>query len=176
MTTSDFPLLFGDNLYRMLLGQYNTWDTKTYPKYTKIVERQRLPRAQHVHDGRRHWRAPANRLNAVNILKLPSKKASIPVKVAKFGERFSLTFEMMINDDLNAFRDQDSGACTGCSFNGRAACHFACSPHRQDPSTALYTTGNKNIVPSNPPLTISGLQSCLHDYLLAGEYRWPAHS
>jgi len=156
MTTSDFPLLFGDNLYRLLLGQYKTYEP-TYPKYTKIVELKDF-RALNMFtiDGGTGMLPLIEERTEYPEVKFVEGKT--PVKVAKYGERFALTFEMMVNDDLNAFRDRIGQLARGARMTEEklATSQFV---GVNGPSSTLYTVGNKNIIPSNPPLSISGLQA-----------------
>jgi len=156
MTTSDFPNLMGDVMYRMLLGNYTAWPT-TFQNWCRVVKAKDF-RSLHMYtlDG------------GQGLLSVVKEQAPYPetsftetaysVAVSKYGRRFSLSFELLTNDDLNAFmqrprlmalavrRTQEQLATTMiCDSNG--------------PHATLFTAGHNNIVTGNPRLTIQGLQT-----------------
>ena len=156
MSTSDFPLLFGDLLYRQLLGQYAPYPV-TYPSYFKIME---------VADFRK--------LNMYTIdggqglLEKVAEYAPYPetkfvegrrqISVTKYGRRYGISFEMLINDDLNAFNDRPALMAVGA----RRSEEYLATTMIFDvngPHAGFFTVGNANIIPSNPPLSVAGLQT-----------------
>lgn len=158
MTTSDFPLLFGDLLNRQLLGNYATWPA-TYPAYFKIVE---------VNDFRTLHLYTMEGGNG--ILDKVAERAPYPetnfttgqysLAVAKYGRRYSIDFEMVINDDLNAFQDRPQQMAVGA----RRSEEYLATQMMADtngPHASFFTSGNANIVTSNPALSILALQTAL---------------
>lgn len=159
MTKSDFPYLFGDVLDRQLLAAYQEFPA-TYRNYTRVSS---------VNDFRQ-----VNRFSvygADQVLGEVGESAEYPeaavlentpytYTVKKYGRRVAFSWEALINDDLNALKDipirlgraarrSEQKFLTGlyCDSNG--------------PHASFYTTGNKNIVTSNPVLSIEALQTAM---------------
>src|SRR5690554_6771933 len=103
MTTSDFPLLFGDILDRQLLARYR----ETTPVYRNFV------RVRTVRDFRPVKRFAVD--GAEGVLDPVAEKGPYPAEalseavdtysVQKRGRRIHLSWESLINDDLDAFRE-----------------------------------------------------------------------
>lgn len=103
MSTSDFPLLFGDTLNRMVIAEYreapSDWrdflrvssvrDFRTVDRYKMRDTHQILER---VPEGGNY---PAGAL----------AEAGYSFKVNKYGRRYPLLWEALVNDDLDAFRN-----------------------------------------------------------------------
>lgn len=164
LTTSDFPLLFGDILDRQILASYREWPV-TWPS---------LARRATVRDFRNVKRFPPAtggdaRLDVVDeqapYPETPiNEQAAIQYAVKKYGRRIAFSWEAIINDDLDQLRD------VPVRF-GRAARR---TEQRfvtelfvdvNGPHASFYTAGNANIINTtngasadNPPLSIAGLQ------------------
>lgn len=156
MTTSDFPLLFGDLLYRQLLGNYQPWPV-TYPGYFRIMD--------------------LNDFRNLNLYTIDGGQGILPqvvqgapypevkfvegryqISVLKYGQRYGITFEMVINDDLNAFQQRPLLMATGC----RRSEQYLATGQMCDvngPHASFFTSGNKNIITGNPALSLPGLQT-----------------
>jgi len=102
LTTSDFPKLFGDVLDRELLAQYEQI-APVWPKFARRTV---------VKDFRpKHY---LDLLGGRATLDLVKERGEYPARalteaeyflsVAKYGARLPLTWEMLVNDDLDAFR------------------------------------------------------------------------
>lgn len=102
LTTSDFPKLFGDVLDRELLAQYQQIEP-VWPKFARRTV---------VKDFRpKHY---LDLLGGRATLDLVKERGEYPARslsegdysltVAKYGARLPLTWEMLVNDDLDAFR------------------------------------------------------------------------
>jgi hypothetical protein len=156
MTTSDFPLLFGDLLYRQLLGNYMPYPV-SYPQYFRIYDLADF-RKLHLYtiDG------------GQGILDVVPQGAPYPetkfvegeydISVVKYGRRYGINFEMVVNDDLNAFQQRPALMALGA----RRSEEFLATTQMMDvngPHASFFTSGNKNIVTGNPPLSIQGLQT-----------------
>lgn len=153
MSTSDFPLLFGDVIDRQLLGSYMespySWN--------------RYARRGRVRDFRSVKRDYLDGLEGT--LLQPGQNGEYPeaglsegqytYAVKKFGRRVPLTWETLINDDLDAFQSIPSRL-------GRAARRT-----EEKFATELFvgTTGPKSgtftAISGNPALSIAGLQSAM---------------
>lgn len=165
LTTADFPQLMGDILDRQLLGAYQearyTWNLvarrRTVPDF-RTVKRFTL-------DGAEGTLAEVGQLAAYPAASLADGEYTYAVK--KHGRRLPLSWETIINDDLDAFTDIPNRF-------GRAARRSeelfvtglfvdASGPH-----ASFFTAGNRNIInatnagggftANNPPLSIAGLQ------------------
>jgi hypothetical protein len=156
MTTSDFPLLFGDLLYRQLLGNYMPYPV-TYPKYFRIVD---------LKDFRKlHMYTIDGGQGILNVVKerepYPETKfieGQYSVAVVKYGRRYGISFEMVINDDLNAFQQRPALMATGARRTEEyLATTMLCDVN--GPHASFFTVGNANIVTGNPALSTPGLQT-----------------
>lgn len=162
MSTSDFPLLFGDIIDRQLLANYNEWPS-TWQAYCK---RGTVPDFREVN------RFAIN--GAETVLTLVPELTQYPAAgmtdaryhyhVGKYGRRLPFSWETLVNDDLGAFNDVPQRL-------GRAARRsedrFATALHwdANGPAAAVYTNGNLNRIAiaagglsNNPALSILGLQ------------------
>lgn len=159
MTTSDFPLLFGDLLYRQLLGSYKPYPV-TYPQWTRSVTVNdfRTMNLYTIDGGQAVMTAPILERGPYPEIKFTEGRYQISVK--KYGRRYSITFEMVINDDLNAFSQRPQLMATGArrseEYLATTLAFDANGPH-----ASFFTSGNKNIVTSNPALSIAGLQTAM---------------
>lgn len=168
MTTSDFPLLFADILDRQLLANY----TATTPMWRSYARRGTVTDFRAVKrfavDG------AEGRLKTVGereeYPETALSESSDTYSVAKYGRRVDLSWEALVNDDLDAFRsipDRLSRAAI------RTEDYFATAlwVDTNGPHASLYSAGNKNIVNAtnagagftavNPPLSINALQQAM---------------
>lgn len=157
LTTSDFPLLFGDLLYRQMLGNYMPFPV-SYPNWTRIVE---------VNDFRKMNLYTIDGGTAALTTQV-KEQAPYPevtfvegryqLQVAKYGRRYGISWEMVVNDDMNAFTQRPllmaQGARRGEEYLATQLAFDANGPH-----ASFFTSGNKNIVTSNPVLSIAALQT-----------------
>ena len=169
MTVSDFPLLFGDLLYRQLLGNYEPWPV-TYPTFCRQVEVVDF-RKLHLYtiDGGQGLFTNAQGVfGSLNEYEpypeVAFKEGSINIQVAKYGKRYGISFEMLINDDLNAFQNRPMLMATGAR---RSEEYLATSQvlDTNGPHAAFFGTPSpldnqvNNIIPGNPPPGVRGLQA-----------------
>lgn len=157
MTTSDFPGLFGDLLYRQLLGNYMPYPV-SYPNWTRIVETNdfRALNLYTIDGGTAALTSVVKERGPYPEIKFTEGKYAL--QVAKYGRRYGISFEMVINDDLNAFNQRPlmmaQGARRGEEYLATKMLVTSAGP---DP--AFFTSGNKNIVTGNPALSIAALQT-----------------
>ncbi len=156
MTTSDFPLLFGDLLYRQLLGNYMPYPV-TYPKWCRIMEVKDF-RNLHMYtiDGGQGLLDQVAERAPYPETKFVEGQYTIAVK--KYGRRYGISFEMVINDDLNAFQERPMMMAVGARRSEEwLATSMICDD--SGPHASFFTGGNANIVTGNPVLSIQALQT-----------------
>lgn len=158
MTTSDFPILFGEIIDRQLLAGYVEFPT-SYSKFCKIgtVPDFRLV-DRYTMDG------------GEGVLDIVGEKENYPqasltegqyqYSVKKYGRKFDFSFEAMINDDLGAF---DSAPNRLARAARRTEEKFATNLFvgTTGPDTTFFAAGNNNVVTSNPVLSIAALQTAM---------------
>lgn len=165
MTTSDFPLLFGDIIDRQMIGRYQEVPV-SWPAYAR---RRTVPDFRTVNrfttDG------------AEGILSEVPQEAEYPaadidearyqLSVKKYGRRVPFSWEAMINDDLDALKDiPDRLARAARRSEEKFVTQLFVDSN--GPHASLYTVGNKNIInttngaaSTNPVLSIAGLQDAM---------------
>lgn len=162
LTTSDFPLLFGDIIDRQLLGTYQE-TPQTYRNYCRIgsVTDFRTVKRFAV-DG-----SEATLSQVAQQAEYPESKltdTAYSYSVSKYGRRIPFSWEAILNDDLQALRDIPArfGRAARRSEEKFATQLFV---DANGPHASLYTVGNKNIVnlangasTNNPSLSIQALQ------------------
>jgi len=106
LTTSDFPYLFGDVLDRQVLAQYKATES-SWRKYTKTSTVPRL--APQVGGYRFAITGGDQKLDKVaekgEYLASGRDEARYSLSVYKYGRQFDISWEAIINDDLNALKD-----------------------------------------------------------------------
>jgi hypothetical protein len=156
MTTSDFPNLFGDILDRQLLAEY----LETPQVWSSFARRST------VRDFRTVKRFAVD--GAEGTLSAVGEKAPYPAAglvdsvdsyaVVKHGRRLHFSWEDFINDDLDGLRSAPQRLARAAR---RSEDYFATGlwVDANGPHASLYTSGNKNIVTSNPVLSVAALQT-----------------
>jgi hypothetical protein len=163
MTTSDFPLLFSDIIDRQLLGYFN----EVTPEYTKYV---RTGRVRDFKKAKRYAVDGAEKtLNEVKERTEYPERAlqerADELSVSKFGARIDLSWEAMINDDLDAFsRTPERLARAARKSEHKKAVELWVDS--KGPHAGLYKAEFANIITDlegnpNPKLDIDGLQAAL---------------
>lgn len=164
MSTSDFSNLFGDILDRQILANYQSspirWD--------KVAKRGRVRDFRTV---KRFTMAGGEAVLGKVKQLAPYPAASLTdgvysYAVEKYGRRFPLSWETLINDDLDAFADLPARLGNAAR---RTEERFVTDLYAgtTGPDTAFFSTGNLNIINpttipnasvTNPALTITALQ------------------
>jgi hypothetical protein len=163
MSTSDFPLLFADILDRQLLGSY----TELPAVWQNYIRRGRVSSFRSAKrfavDGAEGALAEVDERE--EYPEEPLSETFDTVHVRKYGKRLDLSWEALINDDLDAFGNMPGRLARAARrTEQRLATQMyvdANGPHADLyrstwDANAPLTKGN--IVPGNPPLTIEGLQ------------------
>ena len=155
MTTSDFPQLFTDILDRQLLGNWQAQPSS----WQNYMRRATVPDFRDVKrfgvDG------GTTTLSEVNEkAEYPEDSVSDSVdsySVRKYGRTFHISWETMVNDDLDALNDFPQRMATAAR---RSEEKFATElfVDGSGPHASLYTGARNNIIDGNPELSIEGLQ------------------
>jgi hypothetical protein len=158
MSTSDFPLLFGDVIDRMLLGAYQDWPS-TWQSYVRrgTVRDFRTVKRFYV-DGGSSTLDPVKQGGEYPETGLTEGKYEY--SVTKRGRAIPLTWETLVNDDLDAFRDipQTLGRA-GKMTEDKVATQLYVDP--TGPDATFFSAGNTNVITGNPALSVAGLQTAM---------------
>ncbi|MFC0673546.1 phage major capsid protein [Brachybacterium hainanense] len=154
LTTSDFPILLGQGYQRKLLAQYATID----PVWAQYSMRSTVPnfkrqRLVDILGGRRGLtRIPEGTEYPARDL----DENEYDFSVAKYGDRFPLTWEMVINDELGAFRGLDQVLAADARYTeGTVTADALLNQDHTDLNTGFFGT----VV--NTPLTADSLQAAI---------------
>lgn len=158
MSTSDFPALFTDSLDRQLYAAYQA----TMPTWSNYA------RAATVNDFRTVKRFATSGvrglLQKVGELAEHERRAQTETPyeygVAKYEAGFAVSWETMVNDDLDAFRRLPNDLADSVRDSEE---HFVTSlfVDANGPHASFYTAGNGNILTGNPALTRETLQDAI---------------
>lgn len=167
MSRSDFTVLFGDVIDRQLLAAYQTRPVQ-WPAFAK---RGRVRDFRSVKrftlDG---GEATLNQVKELAPYKVRSvSDSSYSYSVAKYGDQIAVSWETMVNDDLDALTDLPTrlGNAARRTEERFTAALFSDS---SGPNSTFFATGNRNIinttvigstVTANPALSISALQQAM---------------
>lgn len=158
MTTSDFPVLMGDLMDRQLLGAYRAAPA-TWPAYMKRETVRDFRTVERV-----YYEGLTSTLEKVaEQQEYPEKEltdGSYEYRVFKYGRRVALSWEAMINDDLQAFTQIPT--LLGASAR-RTEERFATELFvgASGPNAGVYSGGNGNVITGNPALSIASLQAAM---------------
>lgn len=162
MTTSDFPLMFGQIVDRMLLGNYQMTQP-TYPAYVRVGK---------VRDFRTVNRFALN--GGQDLLQLVPERSEYPMRklsearyqysVQKYGAVLPISWEALIDDQLGAFDDipmRLAQAARNTEENFVTGLFTSSTGF----NTTFFSNTNKNIInttngasTTNPSLSIAALQ------------------
>lgn len=156
MSTSDFPLLFGDIIDRAVLAGY-----REYPAtWTNFAQSRTVRdfRTVKLYD----TSGAEGVLDAVpELTEYPEasiSESAYSLTVGKFGRTLRYSWETLINDDLTSFADKPAGL-------GRAARRTEQRTitnlyvDGNGPHASFYTTGNKNKISGNPALSVAAVDA-----------------
>jgi hypothetical protein len=163
MTTSDFSFLFGDIIDRQMLAAYQQ----------APVQWDRIARAGRVRDFRTVKRFTLD--GGESVLEEVGEQSEYPAAsltddayeyaVRKFGRRIPLSWETLVNDDLDAFADIPRRLGNAAR---RSEERFATTLYTgtSGPDSTFFSVGNANL--TDVQLTVSGLQEAMR---MLGEQR-----
>ncbi len=159
MSTSDFPILFGDVLDRTLLASYRE-APRSYPSYCRVAQ---------VRDFREKRNISVNGADSElpivpELTEYPEaalNEAQSGYRVSKVGRRIPFSWEARVNDYLDVLSSipERFGRAARRTEEKTATRLFVSA---SGPSANLYTAGNGNIVTGNPALTTGALQAALN--------------
>lgn len=166
MSTSDFPLLFGDILDRQMLGMYADI-VPTFGNYMRVgTVNDFRPAYRYDVTGGDGMLLPVAELAEYKSTNLSENRW--PISVAKYGRVLPISLEMLINDDMGAF---DSIPARFARAARRTEARKATELYvaASGPNPTIYSNANKNLVTvaagadvNNPVLSVAGLTSALN--------------
>jgi hypothetical protein len=175
MSRSDFPILLGQIIDRQLLARYQALP----PVW------QRFARRTTVNDFRPHTLidvlgGQAGLSLVPELTEYPAraiKEATSSFTVQKYGDRFALSWEMIVNDNLGQFVDlPDRLATAARETEDRVAAALVASPTGPnaalfnanavrgpgwDPAVSATANTSSNLLTGNPALSSTSLQTAL---------------
>ena len=158
LTTSDFPILFGDIIDRQILANY-TEAPYSWRQYCRraVVADFRTVRRMFIN-------------GAEGVLPTVGQQEEYPesavvdggysYQVKKYGRKLPISWESIVNDDLQALRDipERFGKAARRTEEKFATSLFV-GP--SGPLASFFTGGNGNTLTGNPALSINGLQAAI---------------
>jgi hypothetical protein len=158
MTTSDFPHLFGDALDRMLYGAYQQAPVRWDLIARRGTVRDFRPVKRFAVDG-----AEAVLPEVAEESEYPAAALSetpYTYAVTKRGRRVPMSWETWLNGDLGQFRDLPQRLANAARKTEEK---FVTQLYATStgPNPAYFNAGNNNVVPGNPPLSVTALQDAL---------------
>lgn len=155
-TTSDFPLLTGDVLDRMMLARYREFPSP-WRQFAKVATLRdfRTVRRIAVDGLEGRW----NDIPEQSEIEYGAmSETGYTYAPKKYARGVMVSFEALMNDDLDAFSSAPDRLGRG---GARTVNHFATSLYMDSagPHASLYTVGNGNIVTSNPVLSVAALNT-----------------
>lgn len=152
MATDDFPTLFADVLDRQLLANYAEYPTD----YLSYVRQSTVPDFRSVKryavDG-----AEAVLPEVAELEEYPEgalSESADSLSVRKYGRRLDLSWEAMVNDDLDAFR-RNPERLARAARRSEAKFITGLFVDSSGPHSSLYDSSNT--VTSNPTLSVTSL-------------------
>ncbi|CAM3776922.1 Mu-like prophage major head subunit gpT family protein [Alkalicoccus chagannorensis] len=155
MATSDFPLLFGDVIDRLLLAGYRH-SPQTFQAYTRVTTVPDFrPVNRHYVDGADGVLDEVKQQQEYKLDTMDEGKYQYQVK--KFGKLLQFAWETLINDDLDAFADAPERLGRGAR---RSEEKFVTNLFLSGsgPRGTFFTSGNNNVIEGNPKLNVEGIQ------------------
>lgn len=158
MSTSDFPLLFGDLVDRQILAAYQEVPTTWQAFVRKQIHRDFRPHKLYKPDNA--GGTPLERVHELEEYPEASLEEGTEqsYSVKKYGRRMPFSWEAFINDNMDMFREIPSrlGRAARRTEERFAVELFVSSTGPIDP---FYSAGNDNLIVN--PLSIAGLQAGL---------------
>lgn len=154
LTTSDFPVLLGQGYQRKLLAQYQAID----PVWSQYSLKALVPnfKKQRLVDIMGGARGLSRVAEATEYPARDIDEAEYDFSVEKYGDRIPLTWEMLINDELGAFRNLDQVLASDARFTeGAVTADALLNAGKTDLNTSFFGTVE------NTALTAESLQAAI---------------
>lgn len=163
---SDFPYLFGDTLDRATMAYYQAWipNWRAFCRVGPALRDFRLANQHNVFGMGAVLDALGEREEYPE--RHPSEER-VQISVGKYGAKWGVSFEALINDDLGQLADlpQNLAMAARRTEAVKVSEQYVGA---SGPNTSLYTSGNKNIVnttngasSTNPALSTTALGEAL---------------
>lgn len=159
LTTSDFPVLLGQGINRRLLAAYQAAAPVWQGYATRVTVPNFKPQklVQILGGQRGLSRVPEASEYPMSAL----AEAEYDFAVGKHGDRIGLSWEMIVNDELGAFRNLDQRlADEARDTEGVTVASALLNAARSDVNTDFFKSATGN-APQNVPLTQDNLQQAL---------------
>lgn len=159
LTTSDFPVLLGQGYNRKLLAAYQA-QAPVWQQYATrtVVPNFKPQRLVQILGGTRGLSRVAE---ATEYPARDLTEALYEFAVGKYGDRFGLSWEMVVNDELSAFRNIDQNlAAAARDTEGTTTASAFFNANRTGLNTQFFKTANGN-APESAPLTRKALQDAI---------------
>lgn len=158
MTTSDFPLLFGDIIDRAMLGNYAEWQTTWQNIVRRATVRDFRNVKKYTLDGGDAVLARVKEQEEYPAADLTEAKYEYAVR--KYGRRMPFSWETIINDDMDALADVPARFARAAR---RSEDRFVTTLYAgaSGPLGSVYSGGNNNVITGNPALSIAALQTAM---------------
>lgn len=154
MSTSDFAILFADILDRQVLGAYQDWPA-TWQQYARrsVVPDFRQVKRFYMDGGAATLEEVAERAEYPEAVITPGEYT---YSVTKRGKAMDISWESMVNDDLDQFREipQILGRAGKLTEDKFVTDLYVNST---GPDSSFYSGGNGNVVTGNPALSVAAL-------------------
>jgi Mu-like prophage major head subunit gpT len=171
LSTSDFPILFADILDREMLQQYQQLPAVWRDFATTTTVRDFRPKKFFDLLGGRAILDPVGELAEYPARDVTDAKYQL--SVGKYGGRFALSWEAIVNDDLDQLRDLPNRLAQGSrdteSYYATAAVASATGPNAglfgatklPAGTTGKGSAASSNVLTGNPALTTQSLSDAL---------------
>jgi hypothetical protein len=152
MTTSDFPLLFGDVIDRAMLGRYSQWDTVWDGIARRNTVRDFRTVKRNTLDGGEAVLTQVDQAAPYPEAALTEGQYTYTVK--KYGRRLPFVWEDFINDDLQALQDAPERLAKAARMTED---RFVTSLYAAStgPNATFFASGNANLVPTGAGSALS---------------------
>ena len=152
MSTSDFPLLFGDILDRQLLGIYEEWPTIWPTVARRATVRDFRTVSRFATDGAEAVLAEVPQGSEYPEAALSETRYQYAIK--KYGRRVPFFWEVFINDDLDGLRSTPERIAKAARMSEE---RFATDLYAAvaGPDATFFSAGNGNLVPAGAASALS---------------------
>lgn len=158
LTTSDFQILFADILQRQALGMYQEWPSTWDRLFRRGVRNDfRVGRAYQL-DGAQSTLSAVKELDEYPDTTVADSKYEYAV--TKFGRRFEISWESLVNDDLGLLRSAPERLASAARQTEN---RFATTLYAQStgPNSTFFASGNANVLAANNALSSGSLQAAM---------------